>query len=362
MIALRALAVLVTSLSVLLPIRAAEPRQRAQYAVHRLADGGIALQDTKHAVSLTVNTANGNNADRLTVNGHLVTVPAQAGRFLGNPFMGPWANRLDEQAFYANGKRYAFDMGFGNVRGERPIHGFLSFSPHWKVVEAAADDRSARVTSRLEFFRYPEYMQQFPFAHTIEMTHRLADGVVEIATRIENLADEPMPVAIGYHPYFTLADSHRNDWTISVGARTEWLLSTQKLPTGEMRPIEQLLGNPQRVPLRDFDLDHVFGDLIRDKDGRAVMSVKGKTQQLDVLFGPNYRAAVIYAPAPPPGAPPAERNFICFEPMAGITNALNLAHRGVYKELQSIPPGGVWAESFWIRSSGFTTRGSLGPY
>ena len=58
-------------------------------------------------------------------------------------------------------------------------------------------------------------------------------------------------------------------------------------------------------------------------------------------------------PAPPPPNPLATPNFICIEPMAGITNALNLAHRGVYKELQSIPPGGTWQESFWIRPSGF---------
>jgi aldose 1-epimerase len=39
--------------------------------------------------------------------------------------------------------------------------------------------------------------------------------------------------------------------------------------------------------------------------------------------------------------------------MAGITNAMNLAHTGVYKELQYIQPGGTWQESFWIRPSGF---------
>jgi aldose 1-epimerase len=32
---------------------------------------------------------------------------------------------------------------------------------------------------------------------------------------------------------------------------------------------------------------------------------------------------------------------------------MNLAHRGVYKELQSIPPDGSWEESFWIKPSGF---------
>ena len=76
------------------------------------------------------------------------------------------------------------------------------------------------------------------------------------------------------------------------------------------------------------------------------MTVKGKQQRLDVLIGPNYRAVVIYAPK----ATAATSNaFICFEPMAGITDALNLAQKGLYKELQSIPSGQTWQESFWVR-------------
>jgi hypothetical protein len=39
--------------------------------------------------------------------------------------------------------------------------------------------------------------------------------------------------------------------------------------------------------------------------------------------------------------------------MAGITNSMNLAQRGVYKDLQYIPPGGMWEEKFTIRPSGF---------
>jgi aldose 1-epimerase len=45
---------------------------------------------------------------------------------------------------------------------------------------------------------------------------------------------------------------------------------------------------------------------------------------------------------------PKGQEFICFEPMAAITNAFNLAHAGLYKELQSIPPGASWTESFWL--------------
>jgi aldose 1-epimerase len=34
--------------------------------------------------------------------------------------------------------------------------------------------------------------------------------------------------------------------------------------------------------------------------------------------------------------------------MAAITNAFNLAHDGVYQELQSVAPGETWKESFWL--------------
>lgn len=86
--------------------------------------------------------------------------PPDLSQLGGIPFLAPWADLLDEQAFWANGKRYAFNMGLGNVRGERPIHGLLTHSPLWRVTEVAADERSARVSSRLEFWKYPDLMAQ----------------------------------------------------------------------------------------------------------------------------------------------------------------------------------------------------------
>jgi aldose 1-epimerase len=340
------------------------PRALAQPYSARQEGEVVRLTDDKAQVSVSILPSVGNVAFDMTVKGHkilrwpyasLADFKAKPG-LNGIPFMGPWANRLDEQAFYANGKRYAFDMELGNVRGTIPIHGFLSFV-EWTVVEAKSDGSSAWVTSRLEFFRHPMWMKQFPFAHTIDMTYRLQSGVLEVQTRIENLSREPMPVSIGYHPYFQLTDSPRDEWTISAGVKTQWLLAQTKVPTGETQPVESFLPKPASVPLKDFDLDHVFGDLLRDGSGRATMTVKGKSQELDVVVGPHYRAMVMYAPKPVAGGQgptsAQSRNFICFEPMAAITNAMNLAHKGLYKELQSIPPGGVWQESFWVRPRGF---------
>jgi len=329
----------------------------AQYSVHH--DGEvIRLEDSRNQTIVSVMPAHGNSAFDMRVKAKKVlqfpfaTVQEyKAGKGMsGIPFLAPWANRLDEPAFYANGKKYLFNLDLGNVSPgaqNHPIHGFLTNASQWEVVEAKSDANSAWVTSRLEFYRQPEWMAQFPFAHTIEMTYRLNDGTLEVLTRLHNLSAEPMPVAIGFHPYFQVNDAPRDEWTFGIAARTEWVLSKELIPTGETRPIEQFLPKPQGSTLKGLALDHVFGDLIRDSSGKAVMWVRGKSEKIEVAFGPNYRAAVVYSPGG------AGRDFICFEPMAGITDALNLAHRGLYKELQSIPPGGTWQESFWVKPSGF---------
>ena len=44
---------------------------------------------------------------------------------------------------------------------------------------------------------------------------------------------------------------------------------------------------------------------------------------------------------------------ICIEPMTGVTNAVNLHHAGKYSGLQTVPAGGEWSGSFWIRAVGF---------
>ena len=340
----------------------------AQYSAMREGEV-VRLEDSARQTRVSIVPSVGNVAFEMRVKGeNVLRFPyADIAQFRarpglnGIPFLGPWANRLDEQAFYSGGKRYAFNMDLGNVRGAHPIHGFLSSTDKWTVTEVKADDKAAWVTSRLEFYREPSWMAQFPFAHTIEMTYRLSQGVLEVNLQLHNLSSEPMPVSIGFHPYYQLTDSPREDWTLSLGARKQWLLNSDKIPTGETAPIEQLFPDPQHIALKDYDLDHVFGDLVRDAEGRAVMRVKGKSQQLEIAFGHKYNTAVVYSPKPRPAAPnataparpPQDPNFVCFEPMAGITDAMNLAHRGLYHDLQMLAPGQVWRESFWIRPSGF---------
>jgi aldose 1-epimerase len=282
----------------------------------------------------------------------------------GIPLLAPWANRLDEPAFFANGKKYTFNTTLGNVRGATPIHGLVTANQYWELVEMKSDANAAWLTMRLDFYKHPDWMAQFPFAHSIELTQRLHDGVLQVETRITNLSTDPMPIAIGFHPYYQLTDSKREDWTINVAAaKSHYTLDDRKIPTGATTGVSEQFPHPDVAALKDYDLDDVYGDLQRNENGRAIFSVNGKHQKLQLEFGPKFIAAVIYSPnpntpvpPPPAGTPPRPaqvRNFVCFEPMAGITDSINLAHAGKYTGQQTLQPGAVWQESFWIRPSGF---------
>ncbi|MBS1828246.1 MAG: aldose 1-epimerase [Acidobacteria bacterium] len=306
----------------------------------------VYLADARNKTEVWIAPTIGNNSYEMKVNGQRVfwspyaTVkelkakPAMA----GNPFLAPWANRLDQDAFYANGKKYNLNLELKNVRrdgNQQPIHGLLVYSTEWQVASLKSGDESASVTSRLDFWKYPDYMAQFPFAHSYEMTYRLRDGALEVETAIENLSTLTMPVSVAYHPYFTLPGVPRDDWQVRVPATHQVVLNDKLTPTGELRPLN--LQQPVSLKGRQFD------DVYSGVDPSKEFSVEGGGKRIALKFGPRFPVGVVYAPQ--------GRDFICFEPMSGPTNAFNLHQAGKYTPLQTIAPGGSWRESYWIKAA-----------
>src|SRR5436190_18470107 len=100
--------------AILLPTAAAaQPRYAA------VKDGDVVhLSDRTTDTVVSILPSLGNMVFEMKVHGQNVlryphaTIEEfrKAPNTIGIPFMGPWINRLVEQAFYANGKKYAFDM------------------------------------------------------------------------------------------------------------------------------------------------------------------------------------------------------------------------------------------------------------
>ena len=321
------------------------------YKAEQVEDHGVAivrLVDAANDVQVSIVPSIGNRAYEMKVHGkNILHFPqADAGeykqrpRLSGIPFLAPWADLLNEPAFWANGKKYQFNMGLGNVRGNMPIHGLLVTSPLWRVTEVKADAQAAHVTSRLEFWKYPDLMAQWPFAHQYDMTYSLAKGVLEVSTTVTNLSVDPMPLAIGFHSFFQIPDIPREEWVAHFPARIHVIAGEHNIPTGEMRPLD--IPNP--LPLRGQKLDDGFTDLERDDQGRAHFWIESGGKIVETLFGPQYPVATIWLPE--------GREFICFEPLTTIISGVNLAHDGKYSGQQMIPAGGSWTGSFWIQSRG----------
>ena len=326
------------------------------YTAVKTTDHGVEivrLADAARGVEVSIVPSVGNRAYEMKVHGKNILyfpVPdvgafkSGGGRGLnGIPFLAPWANRMAGAGFWANGTKYIFNSDLGTVRVAQngiAIHGMLTASALWQVTEVASDAQSAHVTSRLEFWKYPDLMANWPFAHEYEITYRLSEGSLEVSAAVTNLSTQPMPVSLGFHPYFNIPDVARADSTAHIPARKHVQTDPQLVATGEMKPNDL----PEAVSLKDHTLDDGFTDLVRGPDGRATFSIEGAGRQIQVIYGPKYTVAVVYAPP--------NQNYICFEPMAAITNGVNLAHDGKYPELQMVAPGAKWRESFWVRASG----------
>src|SRR5688572_17377897 len=137
--------------------------QTDQRYVARAQGNRFHLRDRDADLEAVIVPEAGNVVSSLVANGHEILRWPYASTedfharpaWNGLPLLAPWANRLDEPAFYANGVRYPLDPELAGIRGPHQIHGFLSFARDWQVQASGtdADGRGAWMTSRLEVYR-----------------------------------------------------------------------------------------------------------------------------------------------------------------------------------------------------------------
>jgi galactose mutarotase-like enzyme len=253
---------------------------------------------------------------------------AATGSTMGIPFLHPWANRLSRLGYEIQGKRVDFppDSPLLHLDAKGlPMHGLVGGCPDWQVSEQAADQNSARLTARLDLTTRPEFLALFPFPHFLELKIVLQNTSLAVSTTVLPATDAAVPIAFGYHPYFTLPDIPRQAWEIEIPARRQLLLNDKALPTGETEPCPAFSGTLG---------SRVYDDLYTEMAPPPIFRLRGGGRTLTVSFGEGYRFAQIFAPG--------GDEVICFEPMTAPTNPFDLG------DFVWVKPGSPFTASFEI--------------
>jgi aldose 1-epimerase len=242
----------------------------------------------------------------------------------GIPFLYPWANRLAAFDYVVLSKEVRLDRDSPLLELDQnglPIHGLLS---RWSDWDVEAGDGT--VVAVLDFGKKGALLEAFPFPHTLRLEVR-ADGLeLSITTSVAADRGEPVPVSFGFHPYFRLPDTPRQEWEIELPVRERLLLDERMIPTGEREPAGDLDG-----PLGDRSFDDSYAGV----DPRRPFALAAGGRRIEVSFDERFPFAQVYSP---PGA-----EFICFEPMTAPTNALRSG-----KDLPVVEPGQTFTATWTI--------------
>lgn len=267
--------------------------------------------------------------DELLWQGAGVRAYARERKFMGIPFLHPWANRLNRFAYEANGHQVVLDRNSPLLLLDDhglPIHGVLTASRRWVVQEVTADGDRARLVSSLDFDR-PELLEAFPFPHRVELAVEVFRGAVQVRTTLTPTGSERVPVAFGFHPYFRLPRLARDRWEVVFPVHERLPLDSLMVPTGATEPTRALTG---AIGERTWD------DEFDDVEPGACFQLSGGRHTIEVHYTDGYPVAQIFAP---PGA-----EYVCIEPMTAVANALE----GPDNELQWVPVGEQHSATFRI--------------
>jgi aldose 1-epimerase len=248
-----------------------------------------------------------------------------AGKTMGIPLLYPWANRLGDNTYTAEGATVTVTPGKNGVRPDPnglPIHGVLAAYPGWRVAAESASE----LTAELNFGYDSELLASFPFPHLLAVTVNLSERTLTVRTTVTATGDRAVPLCFGFHPYLRLPDVARADWIIETPPLRHLLLDDRSLPTGETA---QQPASSQ--PLGDKAFDDGYDQVA---DG-SVFAVSGGGRRIEIHFERGYPAAQIFAPT--------SEDVVCFEPMTAPTDALR---RGGYR---SARPGKPAVAVFSIR-------------
>lgn len=219
--------------------------------------------------------------------------------------LSPFPCRIKNGKYEFEGKAYEFQNKF--VDGSA-IHGIL-FNKPFTPLDAYADDSMASL--KLEY-TYDKEDRGYPFTYKISVRYTLKQGgKLFLETTVRNLSGGRIPVADGWHPYFSLGGKV-NDWILTIDAKEILAFDENLIPTGKRIPFDHF---SKPSVLHTTSLDHCF--LPEFHPGTAACVLFNPANQMSLSFFPErtYPYLQIYTPE--------DRNSIAIENLSAAPNCFN---------------------------------------
>lgn len=212
-----------------------------------------------------------------------------------------------------------------NWHGKNPnaevhaMHGLI-FSSDFKDVKHENGPKESTVSAVLHAGNFGGHWLSDTDVY-VQMT--LKNDAVDIVVTAKNVGKEPLPMAIGAHPYFEVPSGDRAQARIQVPAEKRVLVDNYDnvFPTGQIEPVKGTpydFSAPGGKPLGSLFLDECFTDLQRNADGSVVVDVTDPAAKYGVrvmALSPEIKAIQVYAPP--------DKSFVAVEPQFNLSDPYN---------------------------------------
>jgi aldose 1-epimerase len=219
--------------------------------------------------------------------------------------LSPFVCRISEGKYNFENISYEFLNKFNDGSA---IHGILADKP-FTVLEKSTRENQAFI---LLEYHYKKEDPAYPFDYLINVKYTLkTGGCLYLDTTVKNLSPGRIPMADGWHPYFSL-EGKVNDWLLSFHSKKKLLFNEKLIPLGHT--VETSAFYSPRL-IGDEFFDNCF--LLEPDSGSPAATLENPANGLLLSFFPDshYPYLQIYTPE--------DRKSIAIENLSSAPDAYN---------------------------------------
>lgn len=213
--------------------------------------------------------------------------------------LSPFVCRMQQGSYVWRENKLQTDKFF---LGKHTIHGLIYDLPY-KIEASGATSENAFVVLAAKHL----HSNGYPFTYVIKIAYTLKGNTLTIVTTITNESTEIIPIADGWHPYFTLGTTIDN-CTLTLNTNTQLVFDEELIPTGATIP-DTRFEKPRL--LSNIFLDNCFA--LNATNTAAILA--NKEYRLTINAEENYPYVQVYTPP--------HRNSIAIENLSAAPDCFN---------------------------------------